>query len=162
MSSAYNGKAAVNEDMVIVGGYSNAHGNDKKEFVAAVGSVPQELGSIKAAVADTGYFSEQNVKTVQRAGIEPVIAMEREPHNSFLKKVLRQEQEPAQAVAGKMKQRLSSKEGRDIYRRRKQTVGPVFGIIKEVMGFIGPPKRALFPAGREANRWGMVTGVPCL
>lgn len=63
--------------------------------------------------------------------------MAREPHNNFLKTVLnqQQEQEPAQTVAGKMKQRLSSKEGRDIYRKRKQTVEPVFGIIKEVMGF---------------------------
>lgn len=133
----YNGQAAVNEDMVIVGGYSNAHCNDRKEFVAAVGSVPEELGAITAAVADTGYFSEQNVKTVQEAGIEPIIAVAREPHNSFLKTVLNQEQEqePAKTVAGKMKQRLSSKEGGGIYRKRKQTVEPVFGIIKEVMGF---------------------------
>jgi transposase len=133
----YNGQAAVNEDMVIVGGYSNAHGNDKKEFVAAVGSVPEELGTIRAAVADTGYFSEQNVKTVQGAGIEPIIAVAREQHNSFLETVLnqQQEQESAQTVAGKMKQRLSSKEGGGIYKKRKQTVEPVFGIIKEVMGF---------------------------
>lgn len=153
VEQCYNGQAVVNEAMVIVGGYSNAHGNDKKEFVAAVESVPQELGTITAAVADTGYFSEQNVKTVQKAGIEPIIALAREQHNSFLETVLnqQQEQEPAQTVAGKMKQRLSSKEGGGIYKKRKQTVEPVFGIIKEVMGFIGPPKRAIFLAGRQAN-----------
>ncbi len=132
----YNGQAVVNEDMIIVGGYSNAHGNDKKEFGAAVASVPQELGVITAAVVDTGYFSEQNIKTVQEAGIEPIIAVAREQHNSFLKTVLNQQ--PAQTVAGKMKQRLSSKEGGGIYKKRKQTVEPVFGIIKEVMGFIRP------------------------
>jgi hypothetical protein len=119
----YNAQAAVNEDMLIVGGYSNAHGNDKQEFVAAVASVAQEVGTITAAVADSGYFSEKNVTTVQGAGIEPIIAVSREQHNSYLETVLnqQQEQQPAETVAGKMK--------------RKQTVEPVFGIIKEVMGF---------------------------
>jgi hypothetical protein len=61
----------------------------------------------------------------------------REQHNSYLETVLnqQQEQQPAETVAGKMKQRLSSKEGGGIYKKRKQTVEPVFGIIKEVMGF---------------------------
>ena len=30
---------------------------------------------------------------------------------------------------------LKSKQGKEIYKRRKQTVEPVFGIIKEVLGF---------------------------
>ena len=34
-----------------------------------------------------------------------------------------------------MNKLLESKEGEDIYRKRKQTVEPVFGIIKEIMGF---------------------------
>ena len=34
-----------------------------------------------------------------------------------------------------MTQVLKSKEGKRIYKKRKQTVEPVFGIIKEVLGF---------------------------
>ena len=34
-----------------------------------------------------------------------------------------------------MAHRLKSKAGRELYKLRKQTVEPVFGIIKEVMGF---------------------------
>ena len=34
-----------------------------------------------------------------------------------------------------MDQRTTSERGRSLYRLRKQTVEPVFGIIKEVMGF---------------------------
>ena len=49
----YNAQAAVNEDMLIVGAYSNSHVNDRKEFIPAVASVPQELGAITTAVADT-------------------------------------------------------------------------------------------------------------
>lgn len=71
----YNAQAAVNEDMLIVGGYSNPHGNDKQEFIPVVNSVPGELGIITAAVADTGYFSENNVLKVQGQEIEPIIAV---------------------------------------------------------------------------------------
>lgn len=141
----YNAQAAVNEDMLIVGAYSNAHCNDKQEFVPAVESVPEELGTIRAAVADTGYYSDKNVEAVQgmrkgqgnEKGIEPIIATSREQHNSFLEKALaqEQEQEPAVTVIEQMRQRVSSKEGGEIYKKRKQTVEPVFGIIKEVLGF---------------------------
>ena len=35
----------------------------------------------------------------------------------------------------KMRWRLKTREGREAYKARKQTVEPVFGIIKEAMGF---------------------------
>lgn len=34
-----------------------------------------------------------------------------------------------------MGQKLKSEEGKEIYKKRKQTVEPVFGIIKEILGF---------------------------
>jgi transposase len=36
---------------------------------------------------------------------------------------------------GKMAEKLKTKEGREIYKKRKETVEPVFGIIKSAMGF---------------------------
>lgn len=104
-------------------------------------SVPGELGTITAAVADTGYFSENNVLKVQAQKIEPMIAVSREQHNSFLETFLNQREQlkpdnaAGDTVIEKMRQRLSSKEGAGIYKKRKQTVEPVFGIIKEVLGF---------------------------
>ena len=65
----YNAQAAVNDDMLIVGAYSNAHVNDKQEFIPAVGSVDPELGAIKTATADGGYFSENNVLKVQEHSV---------------------------------------------------------------------------------------------
>ena len=41
---------------------------------------------------------------------------------------------PQMLLHGKNKL-LKSKEGKDIYKKRKQTVEPVFGIIKEILGF---------------------------
>jgi hypothetical protein len=133
----YNAQAAVNEDMLIVGTYSNTHANDKEEFIPAVASVDPEPGIITTAVADGGYFSENNVLKVQGQGIEPIVATSREKHNSFLETYLKG-QDPADqdiTVIGQMNQRLKSKEGGQIYKKRKQTVEPVFGIIKEVLGF---------------------------
>ena len=133
----YNAQAAVNEDMLIVGAYSNPHANDKEEFIPAVASVDPELGVIKTAVADGGYFSENNVLKVQGQGIEPIIATAREKHNSFLETYLKRQDTVNEdiTVIGQMNKRLKSKEGGDIYKKRKQTVEPVFGIIKETLGF---------------------------
>lgn len=37
--------------------------------------------------------------------------------------------------AEKMQLKLKGKEEKEIYKKRKQTVEPVFGIIKEILGF---------------------------
>lgn len=133
----YNGQAAVNDDMVIVGAYCNAHANDKQEFIPTIDSVSKELGQITNAVADTGYFSETNINQCQQRTIEPVISTSREKHNSFLSTALtpNDESETGDSPIDKMNQTLKSEKGRQIYKRRKQTVEPVFGIMKEVLGF---------------------------
>lgn len=141
-NQCYNAQAAVNEDMIIVGAYSNAHANDKEEFIPSVASVIPELGTIKTATADSGYFSENNISVVTQKSIEPIIAVAREEHNSFLKNYLNDqitttEINPAhqQTATEQMRQKLRTPEGKAIYKKRKQIVEPVFGIIKEVLGF---------------------------
>jgi transposase len=134
----FNGQAAVNDDMVIVGAYSNAHCNDKQEFIPTIESVPDELSTeISTAVADTGYFSEKNIADCKQKNIEPIISTAREKHNSFLADILTRNPLPeiCETPEEKMTKRLKSKEGKEIYKKRKQTVEPVFGIIKEILGF---------------------------
>ncbi len=136
-NQCYNGQGVVNDDMVIVGAYSNAQVNDKQEFVPAINAVPKELGKISTAVADTGYFSESNITNCKKTGINPIISTAREKHNTYLEdkfnsdNVINHDNTPV----GKMNQTLKSKEGKEIYKKRKQTVEPVFGIIKEILGF---------------------------
>lgn len=132
----YNGQAAVNEDMLVVGAYCNAHINDKKEFIPAIEAVPSELGEIKNAVADTGYFSEKNISDCQQKGIRALISTARDKHNTYLDKLLNtNEEESTQARTPLDKMQQTLKEHSDIYKKRKYTVEPVFGIIKEVLGF---------------------------
>ena len=49
-----------------------------------------------------------------------------------------------------MKARLETEDGKNRYKRRKQTVEPVFGIIKSTMGFLRFHLRGLL---NVANEW---------
>ena len=151
----YNGQAAVNDDMIIVGAYSNAHVNDKQEFMPTISSVPTEIGEITDAIADTGYYSEINVLTSENQGINPIISIAREKHNSYLDDKLNYDppdKAPVSTLDG-MKQKLKSKEGKEKYKKRKQTVEPVFGIIKEIMGF---RRFSLRGENQTDNEWSLI------
>lgn len=152
----FNGQAAVNDDMVIVGAYSNAHGNDKQEFIPTIESVPDKLcKEISTAVADTGYFSEKNIDDCKQKNIEPIISTAREKHNSFLTDILTNNALPeiCKTPMEKMNKLLESKEGKETYKKRKQTVEPVFGIIKEILGF----RRFSLRGEEETNaEWSLV------
>jgi hypothetical protein len=52
-----------------------------------------------------------------------------------------------------MKRRLKTAEGKAIYKRRKETVEPVFGIIKQALGFRQFLLRGLEKVNLE---WGIV------
>lgn len=152
----FNGQAAVNEDMIIVGAYSNSHGNDKQEFLPAIESVPKELSAeISTAVADTGYFSENNIEDCKKKSIDPIISTAREKHNNFLSSVLNDEplSHECKTPLERMNKLLKSEKGKNIYKKRKQTVEPVFGIIKEILGF-----RRFSLRGEEATdaEWSLV------
>lgn len=133
----YNGQAAVTDEMVIVGAYSTAHANDKQEFIPTINAVPEGLSEeITTAVADTGYFSQKNITDCEQKDIAPIIATSRQKHNSFLDNVLKgQPQQDCTISEKKNNNSLSEEECRGIYKKRKQTVEPVFGIIKEILGF---------------------------
>ena len=145
----YNGQAAVNEQMLILGAYANNHPNDKQELLPVLEAIPPALGKPKAVLADTGYCSEENIKKCIKAEIDPYLAVGRQPHNQYLKEVLEEQPvpDPDAPLLNQMKQKLKTKQGRSKYRLRKMTVEPVFGIIKEVMGF----RRFQLRGERQAN-----------
>ena len=53
-----------------------------------------------------------------------------------------------------MKNRLQTKEGRELYVQRKQTIEPILGIITETLGFRRFSLRGLKKVGTE---WALVT-----
>ena len=88
-------------------------------------------------MADCGFGSEHNANACQAQGIEPLLALSRQEHHPHWSDRF---SEPAPlpedtTAMQAMAHRLKTRAGRAIYSLRKQTVEPVFGIIKSVMGF---------------------------
>jgi len=94
---------------------------------------------VDTLVADTGYFSEKNVKHCHEKEITPLISSKRESHHpSLLERFTDNRDMPqpdANDLVACMQYELQGKQGKEIYARRKCTVEPVFGIIKNVLGF---------------------------
>ncbi len=64
--------------MLIIGQHVSQNPNDKQEVAPALrvlSSLPDELGSIAKAAADSGYFSKDNTQQFEAAKIEPVCPM---------------------------------------------------------------------------------------
>ena len=103
---------------------------------------------------DAGYFSPETIRGLKAMGIEPYIAVGRESHATDLHTLLEGEPElPPENASHKVKMlyKLQTETGRAVYKLRKSTVEPVFGIIKEVMGFRQFSLRSLVAAAGEWN-----------
>lgn len=138
---AYNAQASVDMDtMLIVGAHVSQKTNDKQEVAPALNqldALPDQMGQVKRAALDSGYFSETNSTLLEEHEIDAYIATGRQSHNLSLEQRLASEPEPPTTadVKTQMTYRLQTEEGKAFYAKRKSTVEPVFGIIKEAMGF---------------------------
>ena len=138
---AYNAQATVDmATLLVVGAHVTQHVNDKQEVEPAlqeVAQLPDDLGQVERAALDNGYYSQNNIETLADHEIEPFIAVGRQSHYEALEERLAPVPEAPKNLdaVGAMKHRLKTKEGKVFYAKRKSTVEPVFGIIKEVMGF---------------------------
>jgi len=109
-----------------------------EQVLANTGRRPEELS------ADAGYFSEANLKALSESGIEPFIPPEKVRHGQW-----RERTSPRGRIPGNagprylMSRKLRTKRGRERYRLRQTSVEPVFGHIKEAMGFRQLPPRGL-------------------
>jgi len=114
--------------------------NDKQQLqpmLDQVSALPETLGKADVLLADNGYFSEANVEACAAAGIDPLIAMGREPHHPSLAERFADAPPPPDAPTPlkTMAHRLKTPEGKTLYGLRKHTPEPVFGIIKSALGF---------------------------
>ena len=152
---AYNAQAAVDEAMMIVGQRVSDAPNDQQELVPTVQAIsPVVAGDVHAVLADNGFYSAAAVQAVEQkpdgtpSGLTVYAAVAKQTHHKTVADLLPQP-EPAPLPAdanpkAKMAHRLQTNAGRTLYKLRKQTVEPVFGIIKSVLGF-----RQFLLRGRE-------------
>lgn len=126
--------------MLVVATTLTQEPNDKQQVQPMIKVLQEQapkLASARTLIADTGYCSEKNVLACGEADLVPLIAVARQDHHPHWSErftepaPLKADATPMQAMA----HRLATLAGKAAYALRKQTVEPVFGIIKSVMGF---------------------------
>ena len=133
----YNGQAIVDDSsQVIVAAGLSQHANDVEEVEPILDILEENLGGIPhhtAITTDAGYFSETNLMLSEDALLNPFMATQKMKHGEVLPQVrgrIPQDMTPKD----RMRRKLSTKKGQEIYSKRKSTVEPVFGQIKHVRG----------------------------
>jgi transposase len=143
---SYNAQAAVDAAMLIVGQRVSVAPNDKKELGPSVAAIsPVVAPEVETVLVDSGFYSEAAVQAVEQnpdgtpTGRTVLAAMEKLSHHKTVADLLPQPEPAAPGPGATIKEimihRLATAAGKALYKLRKQTVEPVFGIIKEVMGF---------------------------
>jgi hypothetical protein len=90
---------------------------------------------IETLTADSGYYSEGNVSYLEGEDIDPYIATERLRRNEQVEPSPRGPIPTDMTPKQRMARKLRTKKGRETYAKRKGTVEPVFGQIKQARGF---------------------------
>jgi len=143
---SYNAQAAVDVDSrLIVGQRVSQAPNDKEQLAPTVAAVAPPIQSAAAILADSGFYSEEAVRAVEQnalgqpTGTTVYAALERKDHHRTVSDLEKKSEPAAPAatadMAEVMKHRLQTAVGKAKYKLRQQTVEPVFGIIKSVLGF---------------------------
>jgi hypothetical protein len=129
---AYNAQAAVDSGaQVVVACAVTQEATDVQQLVPMLEQVVTNTGQRPAVVtADAGYFSASNVTTAAVPEADLYVPPDKSIHGR-----IGGPRRIQHAIAQRMREKLTSTGGREIYRQRKQIVEPVFGQIKEARGF---------------------------
>ena len=141
----YNAQAAVDEgsQLIVAAALSN-NSNDCPCLIPMIDQAECNTGmSPQMTLADTGYASEAGLRELEERALPACVALGREHKQQ---RAVNAARHPASA---RMARWLSTPEGRAHYRRRKTIPEPVFGWIKQVLGFRSFSVRGLTAVSAE-------------
>ncbi|MGV8082076.1 MAG: IS1182 family transposase [Coriobacteriia bacterium] len=135
-TQAYNAHAAVDgESQVIVAASVTRQANDLHALLPLAELTLSGAGAMpKTLTADAGFFNEKALADPRLQGVECYVPPERRIRTQ---------------AAEAMRTKLSGEAGKEIYRRRKAIVEPVFGQIKGARGFRSFSFRGLAAVSHE-------------
>jgi len=135
--AGYNAGAVVDEaHQVIVATTISTDTTDTRSLPDLVDQVEANTGRRPTRLlADAGYQSDDNLEHLAERGIDAYVAVRRDKHSTVLPAAPRGRIPRGLSARGRMDRKLRTKRGRAHYARRKVIVEPVFGQIKEAMGF---------------------------
>ena len=141
----YNTQIAVDASQkIIVSAGVTQKASDVQELVDVIDQVETNTGRQPDKVlADAGYRSEANFVELEQRGIKGFIPLGREKRGS---RDLRTD-----GATRRMAQRMRGTRGRSTYKMRKWIVEPVFGWVKNVVGFRSFSLRGLRKVTGEWN-----------
>jgi transposase len=143
---SYNAQSVVDAEgsQLVLGTRVSGCASDANELVADIEAIPQELGRPETVLVDNGYANQSEVEALEAEDaqgrcIEVLVSMGAEGRRRRYDFRPPKESTGASRArspwAEAMHAKLESESGRAKYRLRQQTVEPVFGIIKNVLGF---------------------------
>lgn len=152
ISQDYNAQAVADENHIIWASEVTNQAPDCEHLPALLQQTVDNLDGQTPMVflADTGYFSAENVEFAATLEVDPLIAVGRQKHGGPDQDASSHKDESGQVVADvastpqkppkqtpkeEMKGKLAQPKNKAAYARRKVIIEPVFGHIKEIMGF---------------------------
>lgn len=150
----YNAQAAVDSEyQVVVAAMVSAQAADTPHVEAMVERIEQNTGELPDEMSlDAGYYSDTNVGYLEGKKIDAYMPPMRMKHREY------RDAKPEAVTENsttreRMKAKVLTDEGRAKYGLRKETAEPVFGQIKQCMGF-----RQFSMRGRKAceGEWSLV------
>ncbi len=143
----YNGQIAVDGTaQIIVAADITQSASDSGQLCPMLDQVRRNTQmNPERLLADAGYASEDNLRSLQRRGIDGFIAMgrgQKEPGR-----------EPSGKYSKQMSKKMKTKRGKNQYRKRKHIAEPPFGWIKSVLGFRSFSLRGL---EKVTGEWSLV------
>jgi transposase len=124
---------------------------DKQQLQPMMELVEQTTGQVpELTTADAGYWNESSIVEQQSKGRDLLIPPDRGPDRITGKLPAHAPQGPA---AQQMRARLQAAASQDLYRKRCGMVEPVFGMIKDILGY----RRFLMRGLRKVKgEWAMI------
>jgi transposase len=136
-----NAQAVTNEHQIILAADVTDQANDVRQVVPMVDQTQANLDAagvkeaIKVALGDAGYYSETNASALEQKGIDACLATERLKHHEKVASAPRGRIPKGLTAKQRMARKLRTKNGREMYAKRKGMIEPIFGQLKQVLGF---------------------------
>jgi transposase len=136
----YNAQIALSaeaEGGLIVGAHVCAAPNDREQLLAGAAAIAPQAGPVQELVVDSGYDHIRHIGKLEQQGELKVYCQPQGSRCGLKENQWRQSARRAKASQAReqMRQRAQSPRGRELLARRQITVEPVFGQIKDVLGF---------------------------
>lgn len=127
----YNPQIAVDDgsQLIVATGVTQSAGDNPELLKLLDRTESNTKATPERLLADAGYRDEGSFRVLEEKQIEAYISLGREDKKAPQKPT---EERPA---SGRMYEKLKTEAGRGHYKRRQAIVEPVFGWIKEIMGF---------------------------